>query len=90
MFLKRERPETDDFAIKRYLVVKENFLIEISIFEKIMLSVSRHPYKSFLKCLYIFAFQNIQQFLYFPLKNLHFLSGQWSLPHKQTNSQFAK
>ena len=28
MFLKRERPEKDDFAIKKYL---EKFLVEISI-----------------------------------------------------------
>ena len=26
MFLKRERVETDDFAIKSYLVVKEKYL----------------------------------------------------------------
>ena len=34
MFLKRESPETDDFAIKKYLVVKEKYLVEISIFQK--------------------------------------------------------
>ena len=32
MFLNRERPETDDFAIKKYLVVKKKFVGEILIF----------------------------------------------------------
>ena len=42
--LKRERPETDDFAIKTYLVVKKKYFVEISI-----LKLSLH----------ILAFQNI-------------------------------
>ena len=35
MFLKRERPETDDFEIKEYLVVKEKYLVNISLFQEI-------------------------------------------------------
>ena len=27
MFLKRERPETDNFVIKKYLVVKEKYVV---------------------------------------------------------------
>ena len=33
MFLKRERPETDDFAIKINRIVKEKYLVEISILQ---------------------------------------------------------
>ena len=36
MILKRERLETDDIAIKKYLLVKEKYLVEISIFQEIM------------------------------------------------------
>ena len=32
MFLKRERTETDDFAIEKYLVEKEKYLEAVSIF----------------------------------------------------------
>ena len=32
MFLKLERPETDDFAIKK-VVVKEKYMVEILIFQ---------------------------------------------------------
>ena len=32
MFLKQERPETDDYAITKYLVVKEKYLVDNSIF----------------------------------------------------------
>ena len=67
MFLNRERPETDDFAIKKYLVVKEKYLVEISIFLKMSLI--------------ILAFQNISGILFFPCKNLHFRSGQGFCPH---------
>ena len=35
MFLNRKNPETDDFAIKTYLFVKEIYLVEISIFQEI-------------------------------------------------------
>ena len=47
--LKRERPETDDFAITKYWVVKEKYLVNIVIFQEIrrlfLTSVSSHPYK---------------------------------------------
>ena len=35
MFLKREKPETDDFCRKKYLFMKEKYLVEISIFQEI-------------------------------------------------------
>ena len=36
MFLKRERPETDDFVIKKIsAVVKEKYLVEVSSFQEI-------------------------------------------------------
>ena len=37
MFLKREWPETEDFAIKKYLVVKKKYY---SIFQEITLAVT--------------------------------------------------
>ena len=46
--LTREKPETDDFAIQNYLVMKEKYLVEISIFQEIMwkfLHFGRQPYK---------------------------------------------
>ena len=33
MFLKREMPETDDFVVKKYLVMKEKYLLEFSLFQ---------------------------------------------------------
>ena len=41
MFLNRKNPETDDFAIKTYLVVKERYLVEISIFQEITRNFSQ-------------------------------------------------
>ena len=35
IIFKREKPETDDFAINKYLVVKETYLVEISLFKEI-------------------------------------------------------
>ena len=35
MVLKLERPETYDFGIKKYLVVQEKYLVEISLFQEI-------------------------------------------------------
>ena len=35
MFIKRKRPETDDFAIQKYPVVKKEYFGEISVFQEI-------------------------------------------------------
>ena len=35
MFSKRERPETDDFVIKKYLVGKDKYFVEISLLQEI-------------------------------------------------------
>ena len=58
MFLKRERPETDDFAIKKYQVVHEKYS---QYFKKCEICVfRRHPYKNIPQMsLHIFTFQNI-------------------------------
>ena len=36
MFLKRERTDTDDFVLKKYLVVKKKNLMVLSIFQEII------------------------------------------------------
>ena len=83
MFLKRERHVTDDFAIKEISgcegkILSRNF--NISRYN--VNSVSRHPYKK--KSGHVFAFsfvsEHSEHFLFFPFKNLHFLSGQGSPP----------
>ena len=43
MFLKRERPETDDFAIKIYLIVGKILIRNFNISRNAR-SVRRHPY----------------------------------------------
>ena len=70
--MKRERPETDDFAIKKYLVVKEKFFVEISIFQEIMRNVlSGTLTKKDRKGLCIFLrFRTFQTFLIFSLQKL--------------------
>ena len=79
MFLKLERPETDDFAIKK-LVVKEKYLVVVSVFQEIM----RHffGYKNILKMsLHIPAFQNIPSIFYFvPTKTYIFLADKGFAP----------
>ena len=83
MFLKLERPETDDFAIKK-LVVKEKYFVVVSVFQEIMrhFFVSRHPYKNILKMsLHIPAFQNIPSIFYFvPKKTYIFLADKGFAP----------
>ena len=67
MFLKREWPETEDFAIKKYLVVKKKYY---SIFQEITLAVTLK--KNLKMYLHILAFQNIPSiFKFFSTK--HFL-----------------
>ena len=72
MFLKRERPETDDFAIKTYLVVKITS----------RKNVSRHPLQKTTKnlkmSLHILAFRTFRALFIFHYK--HFLSGQGFCP----------
>ena len=48
MFLRRERPETDDFVRKNISGVKEKYFHNS---KKYLKSFSRHPYKIFLKFL---------------------------------------
>ena len=75
MFLKRERTETDDFVIKKYLKEKS---IAVSLFQeitKIFKSLADTLTKIFEIYLHILAFHNIISiFYFFPNKNLHFLS----------------
>ena len=67
MFLKRERPEKDDFAIKKYL---EKFLVEISIIQE-KKSFGRHRYKK--KSMHILAFQEYSvPFSFFSKQKLSF------------------
>ena len=40
MFLKRERPETDDFAIQKYLAVKEKYFLQV--LADILTNISEH------------------------------------------------
>ena len=72
MFLKRERPETDDFPIKTYLVLKITS----------RKSVSRHPLQKTAKnlkmSLHILAFRTFRALFIFHYK--HFLSGQGFCP----------
>ena len=77
MLLKRERPLTDDFVIKKYLVVKEKYLVEIS--RSAMLGDTLT--KIFRKCLCISCVsEHSEYFKFFPYKNIHFLSGQGFFP----------
>ena len=67
MFLKRERPERDDFVIqKKYLAVKKKF----KYFKKLKKR----------NLLHILAFRTLYNFSFFPDKNLHFLSGRGFIP----------
>ena len=67
MFLERERPETYDFAIKKYLVVNKKYFIY---------SLGRHPYKKDSENVsaYSCVSEHSEEFLFFPTKNV--LSGQ--------------
>ena len=71
MVLKRERPETDDFVIKKYLVVNEKYY-------NILRNYSQTPLQKFLNIyLHILAFQNIPSILYFfPAKTCIFLADK--------------
>ena len=74
MFYIRERHETDDFAIqKNILVVKEKYMVEISIFQEITRFCVRKYLCIFLRFRTFRAF-----FIFFPYKNLNFLRGQGS------------
>ena len=66
MSLKRERPETDDFVITKYLVLKEK--VE---------SFSRHPYNFFFGI--FLRFRTFKAF-FFPTNNLLFFSTQGFCP----------
>ena len=54
MFLKRERPETDDFEIKEYLVVKEKYLANISLFQEIT-KILQTPLQNCLKLSFAYS-----------------------------------
>ena len=83
MFLRWERPEKDDYGgLKKNLVGKKNTDVRIkffTIFQEITryTSFSRHSYKNSEN---FFAYSCIsehsERILFFPHKNLHFLSGQ--------------
>ena len=55
MFLKRERPNTDDFVIKKYLVVREKYLVETILFQEITKILADTPPR----------FQNIPSKIFF-------------------------
>ena len=80
MFLERERPETDYFAIKELTVFFRYFNISRNAN---FFSVRRHPDKNILKMsLHILAFQNIpnsEHFLFFPY-NILFADKGFSPP----------
>ena len=63
MFLKLERPETDDFAIKK-LVVKEKYLVVVSVFQEIM----RHFFVSIYENVFAYSCvsEHSEHFLFCP------------------------
>ena len=70
MFLKQERPDTDDFVITKYLVVKEKFSIISGNKKKVF---SKQPYNF----LHILAFQNnLFILIFFPTKAYIFLTDE--------------
>ena len=74
--LKRERPETDDFSINKYLAVREKYLVEISIFQEVLAdTLTKIILKMYLQ---ILEFQF--QFFSFPTKTYNFLSDKDFVP----------
>ena len=70
MFLKRERPETDDSAINKNLVVKAKY--------EMLFTCVRHPYKKNQKMsLHILNFaEHSEHFLFFSTKTYIFLADK--------------
>ena len=65
MFLKRERPETDDFVMKKYLVVKEKHQTFLTVLTDTLKKILKISY-------YIFAFQKVPNM---SAKNVLFFYG---------------
>ena len=56
MFLKRERPETVDFVIKKYMAVKKKYFVEISLFQEISKNKITSFYPTPLQFLFVHIF----------------------------------
>ena len=75
-FLKQERTETDDFAIKKYLVVKEKYFQNFNISLCICMYMSLHN----------LSFQNIPSIFYsFPKKTYIVLADKGFAPPPLTD-----
>ena len=78
MFLKQERPDTEDFVIHKYLAVKEKYVETLHTSKKTKKVFIRHPYKNV--CFFAY-YQNILGiYNFFPIKNYIFLADEGSPP----------